>query len=173
MDGFDANLVAAFGTAVADVIDSGTSEVAGASGAGPAALAVLLDGAGMGVDALALATGVTASGAVRLVDRLERAGLVERRAGADRRSVSLWLTPAGDRLARDILAARADAVNQLLAGLDDGERHVLALIAEKVLVAATTSRAAAERLCRLCDVGTCPADRCPVECAARCLEAAA
>src|SRR5271155_3480977 len=98
MKAYDANMVATFGTALGDAIERGTSEVAGASGAGPAALTMLLAGGGITVDALALGTGVTGSGAVRMVDRLQRAGLVERRAGGDRRSVSLWLTSAGERL---------------------------------------------------------------------------
>jgi MarR family transcriptional regulator, negative regulator of the multidrug operon emrRAB len=171
MDSFGTNLVATFGTAVGDAIDRSTAAAASASGAGAAALVSLLGSPGMGVDALAIATGVTGSGAVRLVDRLERDGLLERRAGADRRSVSLWLTSAGTRRARRTLEARADAVSALLAALDEDERRALVAIAEKVLVTATTSRPTAEHLCRLCDFAMCPEEVCPIECEARRLEA--
>jgi MarR family transcriptional repressor of emrRAB len=169
MEPFDANLVAAFAMTISDKVDRGASDAAGASGAGPAALAMLTATPGLGVDALAAATGLSGSGGVRLVDRLERARLVERRPGDTRRSISLWLTPEGHQLARTVLAARSDAVVGALAVLDESERRSLVELSKKVLVAATTDRAKAEYICRLCDTTACPTEECPVEGAARCL----
>src|SRR5688572_20555675 len=64
----------------------------------PAALAALHGlASGQSIDALRRIVGLTHSGAVRLVDRLAGAGLVERRVGADQRSVALHLTPEGRR----------------------------------------------------------------------------
>jgi MarR family transcriptional repressor of emrRAB len=166
----DVNLLATFGTAIGDAVDSRVCEVAGSTGAGPAALAALLASPGIGVDALAIITGVSGSGAVRLVDRLEQTGLVERGPGATGRSVSVRLTRAGTRTARQVLTARAQAVRDLFGVLDDDEQRLVIGAVEKILTAATTSRDAAEHLCRLCDVDACYDDGCPVECAARELE---
>lgn len=166
------NLVAAFGTAIGDAVDRSVCDVAGSAGAGPAALAALLASPGIGVDALAIATGVSGSGAVRLVDRLADAGLVQRGPGDSGRSISVRLTSAGTLTARRILAARAQAIRDLFEVLDVAEQELLIAAVEKVLVAATTSREAAEHICRLCDVDACYADSCPVERAARELEEA-
>jgi len=76
------NIVGAFALALADGIRDATEAAAGMTGAAPAAL-VALDQflAGRPTGELAQVTGITHSGAVRLVDRLVDAGLVERRAG--------------------------------------------------------------------------------------------
>src|SRR6195952_628579 len=90
----DANLVAALALALVDRVDDAVAQAVGQRGAGAAALAAL-DGpaAGASIDVLRRIVGLTHSGAVRLVDRLAAAGLVERRLGADQRSVALWLEP--------------------------------------------------------------------------------
>ena len=63
---------------------------------------------------LAQATGLTHSGAVRLIDRLATAGLVERRPGRDGRSLAIVLTPAGRALSRKVTPARATAIEAAL-----------------------------------------------------------
>lgn len=106
----------------------------GLHGSGGAALLALSgSGAGGTIDALANEVGLTHSGAVRLVDRLSRAGLVERRAGADQRSAALFLTPAGRRAARRTLARREGAVESILAPLTRDERDTLGRLAQKLL----------------------------------------
>src|SRR3984893_14091838 len=90
------NTLGAFAVALADAIRDATEGASGMTGAAPAAL-VALDQflAGCSTEDLARATGVTHSGAVRLVDRLVEAGLVERRSGRDARSGSVVLTATG------------------------------------------------------------------------------
>jgi len=63
------------------------SALAGPSGASAPAAIVALNGLANGgsIDALRRVVGLTHSGAVRLVDRLAAAGLVERRVGVDGR----------------------------------------------------------------------------------------
>jgi MarR family transcriptional repressor of emrRAB len=110
---------------------------AGALGASDSAALVALHehagGGGESIDALRRTVGLTHSGGVRLVDRLAAAGLVERRVGADQRSVSLVLTPQGRRTARLVLARREAAAAGLLAGLTAAERATLAALHEKIL----------------------------------------
>jgi DNA-binding MarR family transcriptional regulator len=109
--------------------------------------------------------GLTHSGAVRLVDRLAGAGLVERRAGADQRSTALWLTPAGRRAARRVLVQRAAVLEAALAELAPGERAALARAAERILPALAAGPDAGARICRLCDTDACgrPAGHCPTQ----------
>jgi DNA-binding MarR family transcriptional regulator len=92
---------------------------------------------------------------VRLVDRLVDRGLIERRPGADRRTIALVLTHAGSRAADAILAARASALSGLLGGLSSGERTVLEQLLEDVVAGITDDRPTAFHACRLCDRGAC------------------
>jgi DNA-binding MarR family transcriptional regulator len=163
MDSRGVNLVATLAAGLADAVGAAVVEVAGIAGAAPAALAVLLAEPGIGVDGLARTLGLTGSGAVRLVDRLTAAGLVERRPGRDARTVSVWPTPAGRRAGRDVLDRREAAASLILDALPAEDRAHLVRIAEMLLARMTTDRDGAERLCRLCDTQACPGDRCPVE----------
>ena len=174
-----ANLVGALALAVVDRVRADGEAAAGQTAAGPAALVTLhhfLGGRSM--DDLRSAVGLTPSGAVRLVDRLAAAGLVERRPGADGRSLALHLTARGRRAARRVLAARADSLARLVSVLDDRDRRALVEVTEKLVAALATQRLA-ERgrdrepaggwLCRLCDVDACgrPDGRCPAASAAQ------
>src|SRR6266566_2853821 len=60
------------------------------------------------VDLLRQVLGLTSSGTVRLLDRLEEAGYVRRGPGADGRSVSISLTESGRAAAEQVTAQRAD-----------------------------------------------------------------
>jgi MarR family transcriptional regulator, negative regulator of the multidrug operon emrRAB len=127
----------------------------------PAALAALSGlAAGQSIDALRRIVGLTHSGAVRLVDRLAAAGLVERRLGADQRSVALHLTPEGRRAARRVLAQREGAIEQVLAPLSPSERATLARLHERLIGAVVDGREDRRRVCRLCAVEACGRD-CP------------
>ena len=134
-----------------------------------AAIVTLRWNDGVSVDGLARIAGLSQPGGVRLVDRLERDGLVRRAPGHDGRTRSLHLTARGRRRAEALLADRAgvlrDAVDALGA---DGAAAVEDALAT-VLAALTNDPATGDRICRLCDEDACGVpDRCPVE---RALEA--
>jgi MarR family transcriptional regulator, negative regulator of the multidrug operon emrRAB len=164
-DARTANLLGSLSLAVADRLRAATEGAAGHAGSGPAALAALstyLEGEP--IDALGRSLGLTHSAAVRLVDRLEESGLVERRRGVDGRSVSVVMTATGHRAGREILDARQRALGEVLEGLSPAEHRTLAGVCEKLLGGLTASRADARRICRLCDPDACghPDGRCPV-----------
>ena len=125
---------------------------------------------------LAQATGLTHSGAVRLVDRLVEGGLVERRPGHDGRSLAIVLTASGRALSQKITAARA-TVASALEGLRIEERRALLPVVESLIATVTQQRLDARArgdepagwLCRLCDFGACgrPQGDCPAANAAR------
>jgi MarR family transcriptional repressor of emrRAB len=162
----DANLVGALAVGLADKIATATERAGRAGPSGSAAL-VALHGAsgGVSIDGLRRIVGLTHSGAVRLVDRLAGAGLVERRAGADQRSVALRLTPEGRRAARRVLASREAVVEAALAGLPAEDRATLVRIVEHLLPNLVDEPADELRVCRLCDSDACgrPRGNCPVE----------
>lgn len=66
---------------------------------------------------LAKALGASASATSRLCDRMQTAGLVERAAGGDRRSVTLALTASGRRLADWVGQRRREALQRLLSAM--------------------------------------------------------
>jgi DNA-binding MarR family transcriptional regulator len=170
------NIVGALAVALSDAVESATSAAAGQTGATPAGLVVLLDLlAGRSVDDLRHAVDLTHSGGVRMVDRLVVEGLAERRRGADARSIAIFLTPRGRRLARHAREARRAALAEVLGVLDDHEQEQLTRITEKLIGAVVARRLevraaghepAGGWLCRLCDPlacgrpdGACPAAR--------------
>src|SRR5690349_1149489 len=113
----DANLVGACALAIAGRLPAAAHEAA------LIALSTWL--AGSTVDGLARAVGLTHSGAVRLADRLEGEGLLERRPGPDGRTRALFLTPAGRRSASALQDGRFDALEDTLGALDASERATL------------------------------------------------
>ena len=63
---------------------------------------------------------------LRQIDRLEKAGLLERRAHpSDRRAQQLYLTPRSQPLLQKIFAMSADLQDQVMAGLNKTERTQL------------------------------------------------
>lgn len=168
-----ANIFGALALAVADEMRQVTEVAAAHGAAGPSALVALhefLDHPT--IDELRRVVGLTHSGAVRLVDRLEEEEYVSRRAGPDARSVSIVLTTKGRGAARRVLAARAAAVDSVLGALGAGERAQLTELCEKLIAAVTGQRLAARAanrppqagwFCRLCDFDACgrPLGACP------------
>ena len=164
------NLLGALSLAVTDRASAAAGDALGQSQSAAAALSALhhfLDEPS--VDLLRQVLGLTASGTVRLVDRLQAAGYITRRPGRDGRSVSLRLTAAGRRAAQRVSTARADVLEEALAGLDVGDRQQLDRIMSNVLVGLMRGPGATRWMCRLCDTTACGrADgSCPVANAAR------
>lgn len=121
------------------------------------------------IDLLRQVLGITHSGAVRLVDRLEVAGLVRRVPGTDRRTTAIRLTPSGRRAATRVAGGRIDLVRDALDALSADEQEQLAALAGKVLAGlrrdpATTGGPITRWTCRLCDTTACgrAEGRCPV-----------
>jgi MarR family transcriptional regulator, negative regulator of the multidrug operon emrRAB len=159
----EANLVAALGLALADRL-ADAAEPAGGDSAAAALVTLHQRAAGSTIDALARDVGLTHSGTVRLVDRLAGAGLLERRRGVDQRSAALYLTPAGRRQARQVLARRAANVQSVASLLTGDQQSALAELADAILGRLGAAPEAERRLCRLCDVEACGRSRglCPV-----------
>jgi DNA-binding MarR family transcriptional regulator len=164
------NMLGALSLAVTDRTSEAVGGAAGQSETAAVALSALhhfLEDPS--VDLLRQVLGLTASGTVRLVDRLQDAGYVTRRPGRDGRSVSVRLTASGRRAAERVAAARAEVLEKALSGLAPGERRVLDEVVSRVLVGHIRGPGATRWMCRLCDTTACGREegRCPVANAAR------
>lgn len=158
----DANLVGALALAISDSITVATDAAAPERGPAAAALLLIAHLPGMSIDALRTGVALSHPGAVRLVDRLQSDGLIERRASCeDGRRVALHLTPAGAAAAGQISLQRLGAVAGALAALAPEERAQFTRTCESLLAALVSCPADALRICRLCDETVCRA--CPVD----------
>nr|WP_218883825.1 MarR family winged helix-turn-helix transcriptional regulator [Burkholderia guangdongensis] len=119
---------------------------------------------GCTIEQLRTAVDLSHPAAVRAVGGLVDAALVRKQASADRRAVSLTLTPAGRAAANRTLAHRDRMLKRLTGHLDETERAQLDALLVKILWHETRDPAHAMQLCRLCDDKPCLAAGCPVEC---------
>lgn len=157
-----ANLLGALGIALAD---AQTAQLASSSGLPPtdaAALNAIGLVPGCSIGAVRVALGITHPGTVRTIDRLVAAGLAERHAGVDGRTVSLHLTDDGEQAWARQSEARLGWLDDIVAQLPQDERAAVERVASSILAAVTGDEDSAERICRLCDERRCPQDRCPV-----------
>lgn len=101
-------------------------------------------------------------GAVRCVDRLVAAGLIDRARGPNERTVALQVTPAGAAKWKVLRDGRMRWLNRLLKVLPGKDRRSLAAIAGQLLDNLAVDEARGERICRLCDENICTPSRCPI-----------
>jgi DNA-binding MarR family transcriptional regulator len=164
-DARTANLLGALVLALDDEVSAATAAATDHGAAFPAALVCIYWQPGSTIEELRQKLKLSHSGTVRLLDRLEEDGAIERGQGRDGRSVALTLSPQGRRQVRAILEARQEVLTAALTPLSTTERRTLGSLIEKVLAGVTRDAGHADQMCRLCDEGSCPAERCPVECA--------
>ncbi len=162
----DANILGALAVAIVDELDAAEADVSTLTSTQRAALNVIVQHRGSAIRELADVLGMSHPGTVRLVDRLQTEGLVDRRPGPDARSVALHPTPAGRRLWNRQRSARNAALEDLIAALPRSVRSTTRDVASLLLVHLSTDEARAATICRFCDESECPQDRCPVALAA-------
>ena len=154
------NLLGALALGLTDRIQASLKQVLDRSGESAAAIIVLGYAPGLSVETLRQVLERSHPGTVRLIDRLERDGLVERREARDGRAVALHLTRKGTKTRESLMAQRLDTLEQALQGLTGEERKVLGELLAKVLTNLPHSEMSKHNICRLCSVPTC--DACPI-----------
>lgn len=160
---FTSNVLGTLALAISDRVDLGTGRATRHGANAPAALTTLLWYPDRPIAFLAARLRITHPGAVQLVDRLERDGLVERIPGEDGRTKLLALTSRGEHVALEVLGARREVLERAVSALDDDQVRALADTVEAMLEALTDDLLTSEHMCRLCDELACPDARCPVE----------
>ena len=106
-----------------------------------------------GCSAKALSEGLRISipSSTRLVDRLERKQLVDRReSGVDRRLVRLTMTPVGESTLAAVREVRIAFLQRALGTLPDNERATFQELLEKFLQAALCDEQTVKDCCRHC-----------------------
>jgi DNA-binding MarR family transcriptional regulator len=169
-----ANLLGALSLALSDRMSDGISAAAeqsdrpGAETAAEALSALHHFLERPSIDRLRTVLGLTSSGTVRLVDRLERAGYVERGPGEDGRTTVVTLTRVGERMARRVSDAREAVLAEALEALTAAQREALEALTGTVLVGLMRGPGATRWSCRLCNTGVCGVRtrECPVSRAA-------
>jgi MarR family transcriptional regulator, negative regulator of the multidrug operon emrRAB len=162
MQGRLENLLGALVVAIGDQIESRAEEVAGHGPSSPAALLALFRRPDQSMRSLSHGVGLSHSATVRLVDRMERDGLVRRRPAQDGREVSLSLSPAGRRRALKLQQARRGVLSRAVAGLSTLERRQLESFLDQLLRTQARGLDDPTPICRLCELSVCPLRRCPV-----------
>ncbi len=154
----DANKLGALGAIIFD-----RTEIAleGLSPSAAALLSMLHFKSDLTTTELADVVGVSQPTAVRLVDGLERQGLLIRRK-PEGRVTPLSLTEAGRAQATRMQERRLAALDGLLLALAPDERKRFEIALDRILAGATTSRANARTTCRLCEHDLCGPERCPI-----------
>jgi DNA-binding MarR family transcriptional regulator len=151
-----ANLVGALALAVVDRTTEAVADAAGYSLSGSAALSALRHIVEVpSIERLSQVLGLSHSGTVRLVDRLEREGYVRRERGVDGRSAAVALTPDGREAAIRVTKARAELLDTVLGPLTPAERETLGDLVGRILVGMMREPGATRWTCRLCDTGAC------------------
>lgn len=154
------NLLGACALAITDRLGARLRDMLGRSGETAPAIVVLGYAPGLSVEILRQVLDLSHPGTVRLIDRLEEDGLVERRKAVDGRAVALHLTPKGTKLRGQLMERRLDTLETALAGLTADERHSLGHLLAKVLANLPETEMAKHRICRLCAVRLC--SKCPI-----------
>lgn len=160
----EANLLGALALVLTDQMAAAAAAEAGETGAAAAALSSLhhfLDRPTL--DALRRVLGLTHSGAVRLVNRLEAEGLVAREPGEDGRSRAVTLTADGRRAASRVDAARSAVLERALGGVPPDQRAALHRLLGQLMTAVVRDKDGGAWICRLCDLAACGRNegRCP------------
>ena len=97
------------------------------------------------VGKLGQANGLSPTSVTRIVDRLERRGLVSRRRESeDRRLVEVHLEPAGERLMREIRVVWGSDIHRAVEAMTGGERRQLTASLRRLLELARATRPADE-----------------------------
>ena len=141
------------------------ADAAGHSQSAAAALSALYHFLeGPSIDHLRQVLGLTSSGTVRLIDRLQADGYVTRQPGLDGRSTTIRLTPSGRRAAARVSAARTRVLDAALAALSPPDRETLDRLISLILIGQMRGPGATRWVCRLCDTTACGRDAgwCPV-----------
>lgn len=154
----DANKLGALGAMIRDRTDTALE---GLSPSAAALLSMLHFKPGLTTTELSAVVGISQPTAVRLIDGLERQGLIAR--GTQQgRITPLSLTPAGHAQVERLQSLRLSALDGLLAVLAPDERLQFAALLDLILAGATTSRAFARTTCRLCEHDLCGPGLCPI-----------
>ena len=156
------NIVVAAAVALTDLLGVTTRNATKLPSPDAEALLIIGQWPGGSIQSLIAAVSVTQSATVRLVDRLEKLGLICRKQATGAHATLLYPTTKGSNLVRKALARRREILNQVLGKFSESENQTLRDCATSVLKDTTNSGGDGDRICRFCCETECPDSTCPV-----------
>ncbi len=157
-----ANIIGALSLGLADRIVTETEALIGAGANASAAIILIGSRPDLTIDDLRHGVRLTHSATVRTVMRLKNAGLVEKRAGEDGRSVYLRLSAKGRRDMARVIRLREKILDDAFATLSRAELEQFGAMAARVLPNIVPQSVSVDAICRLCDGSVCPDAMCPL-----------
>ncbi|MEO1023888.1 MAG: MarR family transcriptional regulator [Bacteroidota bacterium] len=154
------NLLGALALAISDRIETQIKDQFDRSGTSAAALVFLGYIPGLPVEVLRQVLHRSHPGTVRLIDRLEKDGLVKRLKTDDGRAVALHITEKGEEVRSCLLKSRSHTLEGALENLTAEERVTFGTLMAKVLSNLPDTEVEKHHICRLCAVDLCT--DCPI-----------
>lgn len=161
---FLGNIIGAFARALSDKMDQSVTDAVGMSTSASYTIVQIGSEPGSTIDELRKMLALEHSSLVRMLDRLEKMGLVARLRGTngDKRSVSVSLTELGEECFTRIIDARSNVLSKLVQKLTLEEQENMKLLVDKLTPEVVDLGDDQHYVCRLCNLEACPQDICPV-----------
>lgn len=162
-DDFVGNAVGAFACALSDKVDHAWTRLTGRGVTTCYAINQIGSEPGSSIKTLTGMLNIEHSSLVRLLDGLERDGLIERRLDPeDRRGKKVYLSILGEELLTEMLNARRRILEPMTGRLDDSEMQSLFNLLEKMMPAIVIGGDDQHFVCRVCELEMCPQEFCAV-----------
>ena len=162
-DDFVGNAVGAFACALSDKVDRAWTTLTGRGVTTCYAINQIGSEPGSSIKTLTGMLNIEHSSLVRLLDGLERDGLIERRPDAeDRRGKKVHLSKAGEELLTEMLNARRRVLEPMTGSLDDSEMQTLFDLLGKMMPSIVIGGDDQHFVCRVCELEMCPQEFCAV-----------
>ena len=162
-DDFVGNAIGAFACGLSDKIDHAWTTLTGRGITTCYAINQIGSEPGSSIKTLTGMLNIEHSSLVRLLDGLERDGLIERRLDSeDRRGKKVYLSPEGEELLTEMLNARRRVLQPMTGTLDDNEMQTLFDLLGKMIPTVVVGGDDQHFVCRVCELEMCPQEFCAV-----------
>ena len=163
IDTFVGNALGAFGRALSDKVDLAWTIATGRTISSCYAINQIGCEPGSSIKTLSKMLNLEHSSLVRLLDQLERDGLIKRLDNkSDKREKNIFLSDQGEKTLTQLINARRCVMEPITGLLDDKEINTLHSLIEKMMPAVVVGGDDQHYVCRLCELEACPQEMCPV-----------
>lgn len=163
-DQFVENVFGAFARALSDKMDNAVQSAVNLSSSACYSIVQVGSEPNSSIETLRRMLALEHSSTVRLINGLEKKGLLQRVRGTahDRREVRVVLTELGESCFTKILDARRCILENAVSRLDLEEKNMMLRLIGKMMPAIVDGGDDQHYVCRLCELEVCPQEICPV-----------
>lgn len=161
---FVENVFGVFARALSDKMDNAVQSAVNLSSSACYSIVQVGSEPNSSIETLRRMLALEHSSTVRLINGLEKKGLLERVRGTahDRREVRVVLTELGETCFTKILDARRSVLQSTVSQLDLEEKSTALKLIGKMMPAIVNGGDDQHFVCRLCELEVCPQEICPV-----------